>query len=632
MASEARFIRVAFGPLQDGTRGEIAKVSDLGKYIPQARTKGLSLFRSYYRFDAEMVQHFDLNKSAKGFKGKAYVDRIKFDIDRGKETDQQVLERARAFVKRLSDDYPVPQTHIRTFFSGSGYHIEIPDIFGFEPSEGLALVVSNTFKDLFPEADNIYDKLRLLRVANTINEKTNLFKVPLTMDEFYQLGWVAIHLLAATPRPTFAFPDKEDIGVPMKDLIKHPGGEKPVEGKVTVGYQPTSVITCVQNMFNEGAIEGSRHAKILRIASAWRRQGMPYEAALSAVKDWAPGMSVAEVRKVTQQSYEQGYSYSCNDPLMSKFCDTKCMFYNNKDFNLGKVDAKQMETEYVKFLRTDFSASSLNLANIYNLNDDFWMYPGEFITVWGDTGVGKSAWVQNIIGKTKLKTLVLSLENHQHLFFRRQIQIAHHMTKQAVNEHYKLHTNNLSKAISHINVITTSPKLNNLKRIIIEEAPQLVVVDTLDGVIVDGAKDDNAATQSLATTMKAIAQQLGIIIMGVHHISKNAAQDQDGKLRDLTIHSGKGSSSMEQKADKVIVIEGDRDKDFRRIKSLKARDEAPFLIKTVFDKETFIFSQIAEHATWPSQPELPISLPLAPRPIEDSQTLTEKTSPSSESF
>jgi predicted ATP-dependent serine protease len=264
-----------------------------------------------------------------------------------------------------------------------------------------------------------------------------------------------------------------------------------------------------------------------------------------------------------------------------------------------------MERDFVKYVQSDYTKNSINLARIFKLHDDFWIFPGEFDVVWGDTGVGKSAFVQYLLSCIKLRTLVLSLENHQHLFFRRQIQIAHNMTKAAVIQHYKVQNNTLSNAIAHIKVITTSPRLDNLKRIITEENPQLVVVDTLDGVMVEGVREEVAQEKKIAMTLKQLAQSMNIIILGVHHISKHAAQDEDGKMRVLTIHSGKGSSSIEQKADKVIGIEGDRTMELRRIRVLKARDETPFLIHCNQDKSTFAFHQILakEGTIWPLQPE-----------------------------
>jgi hypothetical protein len=610
MAGEARHIRVARGILSQGVRGEITLLERLPLYVAEARKNNEPLFRSYYRFDEDIQTYFEKHHSVAGYPGKAYIDRLRFDLDFSGEGDD-VLGRTKAFVERLGSDYNVPETHIRVFFSGRGYHVEIPDIFGFEASETLHIVVKNTFAELFPEADDIYDKLRLYRVANTVNEKTNLYKIPLTVRELFSLSRDEIFKLAETPRPDFRFDDADDLGTPVAKLIKdeQKATVKPIQesgvGKVSFEYEPIQVFTCIQKAFDEGAIPGSRNKKILRIATVWQRQGIPMEATITALQNWAPDLGAKAIQVQVERCYKAQYPFGCHDEIMHKYCDPRCIFYARKDSVHAKVDAKQMERDFVKYVQSDYTKDSINLAHIFKLDDDFWIFPGEFDVVWGDTGVGKSAFVQYLLSRIRLKTLVLSLENHQHLFFRRQIQIAHNMSKTEVIAHYKMHNNTLSNDIQHIKVITTSPALNNLRRIITDENPKLVIVDTLDGVIVEGARDETASGIKIANTLKQLAQTMNIIILGVHHISKHAAQDEDGRMRVLTIHSGKGSSSIEQKADKVIGIEGDRAGEFRRIRVLKARDETPFLIQAMQDKSTFVFHQVLpkEGKSWPVQPE-----------------------------
>jgi hypothetical protein len=60
----------------------------------------------------------------------------------------------------------------------------------------------------------------------------------------------------------------------------------------------------------------------------------------------------------------------------------------------------------------------------------------------------------------------------------------------------------------------------------------------------------------------------------------------------LDVHSGKGSSSIAQKADKVISIEGKRNAINRTIISQKNRDDSRFRISCDFDFSTFRFKQV----------------------------------------
>ena len=61
----------------------------------------------------------------------------------------------------------------------------------------------------------------------------------------------------------------------------------------------------------------------------------------------------------------------------------------------------------------------------------------------------------------------------------------------------------------------------------------------------------------------------------------------------MSVHSAKGNSAIEQKADKIIGIIGDKDSSSRRIiKSLASRDENDFELACDFKYETFEFKEL----------------------------------------
>ena len=134
---------------------------------------------------------------------------------------------------------------------------------------------------------------------------------------------------------------------------------------------------------------------------------------------------------------------------------------------------------------------------------------------------------------------------------------------------------------------------NNLRKIITQSTADIFVVDTLPAVSVvpDKNRNDSGKSQEqiVIQLLRDITNDIGKTIIVVHHISKNAAQDEKGKQRTLNVHSTKGSSAIEQVADKVISIEGERDGVYRNIKSQKIRDGAPFTSTKIFVKEKFKF-------------------------------------------
>ena len=60
----------------------------------------------------------------------------------------------------------------------------------------------------------------------------------------------------------------------------------------------------------------------------------------------------------------------------------------------------------------------------------------------------------------------------------------------------------------------------------------------------------------------------------------------------INLHSLKGSSNIVQKADKVLIVKGNRAEIVRTISSEKSRDENRFEMTAHFDYNTFTFTQI----------------------------------------
>jgi len=360
----------------------------------------------------------------------------------------------------------------------------------------------------------------------------------------------------------------------------------------------------MQTCYNKGELEGSRHAEILRMASAFRRGGMPLNACVSAMVNFAATMEPDEVQRLVADVYRAGYRYSCTDEVMKRYCSDKCIFYKNKNYLPEIQNFSSLENEYEHFMAKDFANNSFDLKSIYPEIDSFVSYPGELIVVIGDTKLGKSAWVQNLCVNIDMPILYLSLEMQSRLTFRRFIQIAHKMTKDEVNNYYKKGKKGLADKIQHIQIMSVAPKLETIEKLIIESGAKIVVVDVIDAIEVQGINDESKLGP-IGTGLKSIAQNMDIIIIAIHHISKFSSREGN-----LDIHSGKGSSSIEQKADKVIAIEGTRTTPYRKIHSLGSRDESGFSINTIMESDTFIFTPIPKTSVFYSKEERSHAVPI----------------------
>ena len=328
------------------------------------------------------------------------------------------------------------------------------------------------------------------------------------------------------------------------------------------------------------------------MVSAWIRKGISVQGCYALASTYVNTLEYHEIVRIVDYVVEKGYRYSCIDPIMAEFCDSKCMFYKRKDYTLDVITPDDMSKRFTEFVNKDFSTNSFNLKDMYNIGTNYTFYPGELAILIGDTGLGKTAWIQNlIVSNPGLSCLYLSLEVHDHLIYRRFVQIANGIKKEKVVDLHSIDMNDKLKdallPIEHINIMTASPEIGSMKQLITDISPKIVVIDTVDGIRAEYNNDPFNKMEKIINELKQLAVQEGIIVIGVSHISKGASFDSR-----LSVHSAKGNSVIEQKADKIIGIMGERDTKKRIIRSLKSRDEARFQVALSFDYETFRFMEV----------------------------------------
>jgi hypothetical protein len=587
MINDPRYIEVAVGSTVN--RNQAIKVEDLLKYV-----NGQELYRSYYTFNADFPKHLETFKTVKSFKGKCYLDRIILDIDKGDNSDEYVLERTQQSIRNMIDGLEIPEDYIEPWFSGSGYHIHLPPIFRFEASKDLPNIVRETLTRYFPEADtSIYDRTRLIRVGWTKNNKTGLYKTPFTVREIMGFSWSKIHEESKKPfrqieRPTdLEIVSMFDPVIPAKSLNRDYGSAN------TQQVEVSSIAPCVQKMYNEGPQKGQRHVNMLRMVSYYRRHGLPEHAVHSVIDGWAPDMQKKERDNIIKSCYAGGYRYGCQDKIMDKYCDPKCIYYPSKvkgnDPLVALMSAEDIEKRYVQRVRKNMREDGFNLKDIYpSVKSDYWFMPGELNILMGDTGLGKTALMQNIILRAKLPTIWLSLEVTEYLMFRRFQQIDKSKTEREVEEHYMKEDNSWSQDVNFIHTLTMPPTIESIKHLVAEEQPKILVVDTIEDIPSNSyITDSMVKIDGIIRGMRQILANQNIIIIGIAHITKSGSRD--GRL---DVHAAKHSSSIAQKADKVMGIEGDRDNQLRTFRSLKTRDATNFETTLEFNPMYFQFNEI----------------------------------------
>ena len=595
METTPRMIEVAVGSVAN--RGNVIPLHELHNYI-KYKTE---LYRSMFIYDDTFTGN------VKTYQGTYDIDEIILDIDI-KDENMEPVDKVMNFLNSS-------EIENQLWFSGTGFHVHIPNIFGLKASKDLPGILKHTLDSMFGKlgVDNIYDKSRLIRAEFSFNKKNNTYKIPIysltrehhwTYKDYVQLAtWVDYKSPADDPARdanslnNWMKYDKGFLKAHNTDKFKDKIVTKPKRNSVSVNTtsdnELTAHVTCVQKTYKQGPELGSRHQTILRMISAWKRSGIPRAGSESLIGHWSPDFDRTEAFKMIDTVYGWEHDgYGCNDTIMDKFCDARCKFYRSKDYGVEVFNADSMTEQFRDFVKTDYSDRSFDLGTMYKMTNPYRFTVGELITIIGDTKLGKTAFIQNIVTKAnQFKCLYISLEVNEKLMWRRFCQIAFNETKEEIVNHYLnddiTFVNEAKKKLGHLKVLTVSPEINNIIDVISSVQPKIIVIDTIDEIRVDYVNDSLLKMQKIISKLKEIAQKYEVIIFAVSHISKTAAYEGT-----LNRHSAKGDSAIEQKSDKLLGISAPNPGSKARIvESIVARDESGFKLKCFFNHETFRFQQ-----------------------------------------
>ncbi len=573
-----RYIEIAQGSPQN--RGTLVPLNELSRYITK---DGTPLYRSLYTYGDDAVEFVHKNRTLRNFYGERAVDKILIDIDKQDNSDQFTLDKARSVIYDL-EELDVPKSAMQSYFSGTGYHIILHnDLFGFAQSIDLPYIVKSTIRTLFPVADlAVLIRTAIYRVAHTRNLKTDLYKIPLSHKEIMHLDTHQIKTLAETPRLSGGYNGILTAEGELESYIVNAptGSNRAITLNKT--KEPNTKVPCVQEMLAVGPQEGCRSNVAMRIASSFKRSGLPSEYAKVSLLHWnSDSMNKDKVVELTERVYNNPYQYGCEDEYMSAHCKTRCIHFKNKDYTIGTTDVTDLQSRLMERLGTDFSGRTLNVAAMLGLKDvDANIYPGELVTVIGRTGSSKSTFVQNLaLGydfdndcinpEWQIPTLFLSLELADWYMHRRGLQIVSGLSKDEVTENAEELFLKHKDDLGHIMFQTTSPTIEQIQAKVKEHQPALVIVDYID--LIDGGrygKSEHEKIKYISHALSSMAVNNDIIIVQVAQVGREHSKASD----DLSLYSAKGSGAIENASRKVISVDGSSDNPVKTIRMLKNTD------------------------------------------------------------
>ena len=574
-----------------------------------AQHQNLEIYRSMFLYHEDIVEFVAKNGTVTGFNGLQSVDKLVIDIDyikndnnMGNETRLKVLDVIDNMEKLL-----IQPEHYNIWFSGKGFHIHLGNVYGFEDSNQVAKQVRATMQRDFGEhIDIIYDSRRLIRAGHSYHKSSKLYKIPISYSELSELQYMDIAELAQQIRTDYK-PHKinkeQVVGLDPMDMSRKNIAEV---RKVFDNAKGTSTryITCVQHIYNAGYVPNNRHKHLLALTSIWRKKYAFDKIACdhlarAYMAQMDNPLDSVEVSRIVSDAFKNDYNYGCNHPVLQPYCDSKCLLYKykNLDEETNILNAEQMVSKLIEHYTSDFTDRSFDLKDIFPFMPKTHLFTsGQLITLIGDTGLGKTAFISYIITQLpKIKILFLSLEVDDLTMSRRFLQASMKKTKTDIINIVKSGNTEIirqaEKSIDNIKLETISPDIQDLSSFVAESEAKIVVVDTIDRIPAKYAgKDDFARQEVIANGLKDLAMKEDVIVLAVHHISKSASYNFK-ETNTLDVHSGKGNSAIEQKSDQYIAFQGKEMSKARVIKSLKARDESKFELLLNYNWDTFTFDK-----------------------------------------
>ena len=587
------------------SRGSWISTDEYPKIIGKHSKNETEVYVSWYDFDEKLRDHLNETNSIVKYDGLYRLSTITLDIDKASNSDDDLLIKVRNEIHYIENELGLEREFIHPWFSGTGFHVSIPEIFGFKISKSMPQTVKKTLTNIFPDCDNIYDGQRLIRAGYTWNKKSGLYKTPLSVEEIMTLTMEEIKKLAKKPRLDFKrLPLKHEPFL-QEHIIEANKRTKATyvitdgSDESSTGGSYTSMVTCIQKMWHEGPIptdrrtelQAPRHEKILRIANGWRRQGVPRDAIKSALLSWNSGYTSAEIQQKVDSVFSWDHQgYGCNEDIMNLYCDSKCKYYSYKNFGIQLSDKEKDLDEALDYYLNLDESTCINLKDIWNIPQKWLLAPGEVIIVTGDTGMGKTSFVNHLIWAAKKKTIYFQLELDKMMAWRRFAQCAIDKGKDEV-----FLPENRQKAkdeLSHIQMECRdkTPHIDTLIEYFDTHDFDVMVIDSLDLIQGDDDKNDFQQQKHAIVTLMDIAHNKHKIVIIIHHKNKKASVDGDNSAYSLT-----GIAKIPQYSDKILSVTGTPDEQQRIITVGKARDADPTMtIFAEFDGESSMrFKQLS---------------------------------------
>jgi len=276
--------------------------------------------------------------------GNFYLD---FDSDYTSEGFEKVKEDVLVAISFLKAVFFIEPECIDLYFSGKkGIHLVVDSkIMGIEPHENLNDIFKIIAKDICNLSRNktvdlrIYDRVRLIRIANSRHEETGLFKTWVGYRELIDSKYEEIKEKAKSKRIENKTIKKLNFKSTKiyKEYIKQ--WERSVKAKWGKEKQKNTLDfcpPCIQHLLDNGANQGKRNNTLAVLCSYYKQRGLSEEEAHKEVSNWnltkcVPPIRNYELESTLKSIYQREHFYGCKTLEEISICvKDKCVFGKNR--------------------------------------------------------------------------------------------------------------------------------------------------------------------------------------------------------------------------------------------------------------------------------------------------------------
>jgi len=340
---------------QKGFRNHVVSITDVPELVKSFDRYGC--YASYFFFSDELLTYMSAQgkigpPTISGYEGKVWAPCFPIDLDH--PDVEPALAAARLLASFLLDRWRIDPQGLQIYFSGSkGFHLMLDTrLFGrIVPAKSLPVIFDSMRRHLAQELPEqlrevvdlaIKDRVRLLRLPNTVHEKSKLYKIIIGADELQKAGADEIRGWSRQMRPLeltdetgFVSHVAVQTNPAAAGLLQRVSRQvrKITRKPFVYRFRPPEDLRqiefpCagVQAIWESHIDPGQRNNCAIRLASELRLLGLDANQAGDKLLEWNERNDIElpadEIHSVVRSAYQHRFPYrfSCRDAILRRFC------------------------------------------------------------------------------------------------------------------------------------------------------------------------------------------------------------------------------------------------------------------------------------------------------------------------